>query len=432
MATLDHHPASSEPACARKDGLSLQLRAGRSSPIPTVVTEGERHEVRHVNPAICRMLGLHADQLEGRPWTDLASSTDGHDPVAHFDVVYETGIAAAERVLVTGDAREVLAMVQPWFDDDDRPRGLIIQLVHDSILMPDRPAESQLADDLRAANERLVLSALQHQELAEREKLATDEIRTLEHVREQYVSLISHDLRGPLSAAKMAAQLLLRPSTGESREPHDLAERVIRNLNRMDRMLQDLLDAQRLRAGEPLQLKLETCDLTRLTHSVVEDLRVLHGDVFRVQGEAQLCGVWSPDALTRALWNLAVNAVNYGFKNTPVVIRLTRRDERVTVSVNNRGPPIRPEEMVKLFQPFTRTTNATSGKEKGWGLGLTLVQGCAEAHGGSVTVTSEVETGTTFTLDLPVDARQSHAAPGPVCADAAADETPLSANTQVS
>lgn len=224
-------------------------------------------------------------------------------------------------------------------------------------------------------------------------------------IREHFVSVLAHDLRGPLSAAKLGAQLLSQePQSLDTRR--DLALRIDRNLDRLDRMIRDLLDANRLRAGERLPLRLDTCDLGQIAHEIAEELRVLHGDRFVVESDPRVLGVWSADELRRALSNLGSNAVKYGAPDRPITFTVRRVGGRAVASVHNWGPPIPPDDQAQLFEPFagSRAAIEKSGRA-GWGLGLTLVRGCANAHGGEVSVVSTPAEGTMFTLDLPLDAR---------------------------
>jgi len=223
-------------------------------------------------------------------------------------------------------------------------------------------------------------------------------------LRERFVSVLAHDLRGPLSSAKLAAQVMIaRSEPLEKRQ--ELAVKIDRNLDRLDRMIRDLLDANRIRAGERLSLSLEPCDLGQLAREIADELHALHGKRIELQGEPTLNGIWSADELRRALWNLATNAVKYGDPQREIGISLHRVDGRARVAVHNWGPPIAPEDQATLFEPFARTRAATRSSRPGWGLGLALVRGCAEAHGGTISLESTAEAGTTFTLELPLDSR---------------------------
>jgi signal transduction histidine kinase len=237
------------------------------------------------------------------------------------------------------------------------------------------------------------------------------ELRRERSIREHLVAILAHDLRGPLAAAKLGAELLVEePARLDARR--DLGARIERNLDRMDRMIRDLLDASRVRAGERLALqRLDRCDLVQLTRDVAEELRMVYGDRFVVESDPLVEGMWSADELRRTLWNLGVNAVKYGAKDQPIELRVHRLDGHALAAVHNWGTPIAPEDQKHMFDPFARTRTGVESGTVGWGLGLALVAGCAEAHGGTVRVTSNAEEGTTFTITIPLDARPYQQAP---------------------
>jgi len=221
-------------------------------------------------------------------------------------------------------------------------------------------------------------------------------------VRERFVAALAHDLRGPLTAARLSAGMLVEPPA-ELHQRVDLATRIERNIDRVDRMIRDLLDANRIHAGEPLPLRLDACELRVLVDQVAEEARAQFGERFVVDCD-DVRGVWSVDELHRALWNLVTNAVKYGAAEQPITIRGKATRDAVRLSVHNFGVPIRSGELSSLFHAFHRSAEAETGGQLGWGLGLTLVRGCAEAHGGHADVVSDA-TGTTFSMELPIDSR---------------------------
>jgi len=188
-----------------------------------------------------------------------------------------------------------------------------------------------------------------------------------------------------------------------------LAGRVVRALGQVDQMVRDLLDTNRIRAGQQMSLQVvESLRLGALAKETAEQLASEYGKRFVVEVANDVVGAWSPDHVRRAIWNLATNAVKYGAPDTPVLITVgVSKAGYATLAVHNDGPPIRAEDAEHLFEPFRR---APAAPGRGWGLGLTLVRGVVEAHGGKVEVQSEPGKGTTFTLELPF---RAHAYPQP-------------------
>jgi signal transduction histidine kinase/CheY-like chemotaxis protein len=223
-------------------------------------------------------------------------------------------------------------------------------------------------------------------------------------LRERFMSILAHDLRGPLTVAKMASVILARhPEKLDERR--ELAAKIDANIDRAERMIRDLLDANRIRANERLPLRLNECDLADLVRSLAEELSTIHGKRFILNLDHDVRGIWDAEQLRRAVWNLAINAVKYGAADKPITISAKHEAAAVELSVHNYGPAIPSKDQIYLFDPFARTRQAQSGGQIGWGLGLTLVRGCAEAHGGTISVQSSTASGTTFTLHLPLDSR---------------------------
>jgi signal transduction histidine kinase len=239
------------------------------------------------------------------------------------------------------------------------------------------------------------------------------QLRTEREVRERFVSVLAHDLLGPLAAAKMGMQLLLSHPELLS-ERSSVSAQIVHDLERTDRMVRDLLDVHQIRAGHRITLRLGRTDLVALARDVVQELTMLHGDRFSVKANEHEWGFWSARDMRRALWNLASNAIKYGSKTTRVEIRVASDAGTVELAVHNEGPVIPAEDRPTLFEPFSRAISVPAAVERGWGLGLTLVKGCVEAHGGVVEIESHPERGTTFTLRFPSDARpfQPHANAG--------------------
>lgn len=228
-----------------------------------------------------------------------------------------------------------------------------------------------------------------------------DALRAEKAMRERFVSVLVHDLRAPLATARLAADALAQDTNGHDRR--GLAPKIAHSLDRADRMIRDLLDANCIRAGEPLRLYCERGEMVAIVDEVAAEARAMYGDRFIVDARSRIPGAWSHDELYRALWNLVANAVKYGHRQRPIMMSVVHDKSRVRVSVHNEGAPIPADELGHIFDPYVRSRS--TAERGGWGLGLTLVRGCAEAHGGSVEVVSTADAGTVFTIVLPLDCR---------------------------
>jgi signal transduction histidine kinase len=227
---------------------------------------------------------------------------------------------------------------------------------------------------------------------------ATQFSKTLRDIQELFIVTLTHDLRGPINVVKMGTQLILRRL--ERGDTHvDVAARMISSIDRLDSMIQNLLDASRLRAGESLKLEFEECYLDRLVHDVVEDLSFTYGERFVVVSDCDLRSYCSRKEIRRVIENLAINAVKYGTPRTPITLTLQQTETQISLTIHNEGNPIAPDAQSILFQQFRRTTSAE--EQTGWGLGLFLVKSITEAHQGTIEVESAEGKGTSFIVKLP-------------------------------
>jgi PAS domain S-box-containing protein len=254
---------------------------------------------------------------------------------------------------------------------------------------------------------KVVADLTERTRLIQERDMSKSKVETLEadrDVREQFVASLSHDLRTPLAAARMGAQLLTRQQQLTMDNVNRLSMRIIDNVDRADKLIQNLLDVNRVKAGEKLPLNVSFCNLNQITQNTLDELTTVYGDRFVLLSKQNIEGYWDAIGIRRILENLCTNAIKYGARNSPVTVTLIETPHQAQIAVHNYGNPIPPDEQDQLFEKFIRSPSAQVGSEKGWGLGLTLVRGIAEAHGGRIRVESIVE-GTTFKVDLPLDTR---------------------------
>jgi len=217
-------------------------------------------------------------------------------------------------------------------------------------------------------------------------------------VSEAFIASLSHDLRNPLHVASISAQLLLLKTSDPALT--SLARRIHKKIAETDAMIQTLLDAAVFRSKMKPSLHIVCFDIMSLIEEVCADLPLL-GQQVKVEGK-RMEGYWCRASMKRVLENLVSNAQKYGDSSRAVTVSVQQVDARTLLSVHNEGPPIPEADIARLFTSFQRLENVDV---KGWGLGLPYVQNIAESHGGSVIVDSGEGRGTTFTINLPTDAR---------------------------
>ncbi|HEY6410685.1 MAG TPA: HAMP domain-containing sensor histidine kinase [Ktedonobacteraceae bacterium] len=244
-----------------------------------------------------------------------------------------------------------------------------------------------------------VIEALQCQvdELTKANFLLQDQLAR----KEQYIAMIAHELRGPLTPIISYAQMVARPT----QRPETIqrgTKVIISQARRLTRLVNDLLDSSRLSSGR-FTLKQEICDIAALANETVEELRPLapyHTLILEIP-EAPVMGNWDCGRLQQALGNLLDNAIKYSDEHTTVTVRIWTEDDMAHVSVHNQGASIPSAEIGQLFRPYVRL-QATSARQ-GSGLGLHITKSIIEAHGGTLRLEPHTEgPGTTFSFDLPL------------------------------
>jgi signal transduction histidine kinase len=226
------------------------------------------------------------------------------------------------------------------------------------------------------------------------------EVRRLEQQRDEYLALISHDLRSPLSGIMILVDGMKR-SMAQNGLTVNLAERAERNAMRMKAMLAELTEATTLES-QGVMLRRVTCDLGDLVASVVDGLDDAGARRITIDtGDASPYTVLGdPSRLERVVGNLLTNALKYSAEDAPVSARFARKGGEIELEVIDRGIGIAPESVKMLFDRYYRTT-AGEARATGLGLGLYIARLIVEAHGGRIDVSSEVGKGSTFRLVLP-------------------------------
>jgi signal transduction histidine kinase len=227
-------------------------------------------------------------------------------------------------------------------------------------------------------------------------------LKELERQREEWTSLVAHDLRQPVSVIALALDALRHDTPGgPSEEQQEPLQWIDTSVGKLRRMIEDLLDASRLEARQ-FRLERQPLVLAELVHESVRQMEgQAEGRPIRILATQEARTLGDPLRLDQVLTNLLSNAVKYGTPHTPIDVEVTRVNEELRVSVSNEGPGIAPEELPQLFQRFHRTEGGRKQSE-GIGLGLYICKGLIEAHGGRFWAESVPGHRTTFSFSLPV------------------------------
>jgi len=224
--------------------------------------------------------------------------------------------------------------------------------------------------------------------------------------REQLLAVLGHDLRNPLNAIGASAFQLARAEDLEAPERRAV-ERIRKSAGRMGRMITDILDFARSKLGEGIPVSPQPMNLTDVCQATLEELQVSHpGRPLLFKSSGDTSGDWDPDRVAQVLGNLVSNALQHGGADTPVYTQVRGEAHDVVLEVHNRGEPIPPELLPRIFDPFktpVATSESTSRyqQQRSLGLGLYIVHQIARAHGGRVEVRSSEEEGTTFRVYWP-------------------------------
>lgn len=224
-------------------------------------------------------------------------------------------------------------------------------------------------------------------------------------LRQKFITTLSHDLRTPLTAASMSAEVIARKTKDE--KIISLSERVTENLKRANLMIEKLLDVTKIRSGKSISAEIRSFNFIELIDSTIQDMISIYGDRFLVHAPSEILVDLDPNGVQRILENLCSNAIKYGADNEKVLIDVSIRSYQVVLSVHNKRNPLIPLEREKLFLPFKRGSETAIAGKKGWGIGLTIVKGITEGMKGEIDVDS-TEEGTTFKIILPLHLENEH------------------------
>lgn len=235
-------------------------------------------------------------------------------------------------------------------------------------------------------------------ELRNREKAF--ELERINQLKDQFVNVLSHDLKSPLNVAMMNTRLISR-NINNPEKIKVLTSKTYHSLKRINNMLSDLLDSRSISAGNPLNITFSKFDIIPFLVDVVEDYTSMYGNRFKLNTPGKLEVTVSENYILRAVENLINNALKYGSKETQIEIGVQDFRDHFELWVLNHGKTLSQEEIKKIQEPFTRVNADRS--IQGWGIGLSLINSILEGHKGKLEITSDPVMGTKFNMCFPHD-----------------------------
>lgn len=225
-----------------------------------------------------------------------------------------------------------------------------------------------------------------------------------ERLREEFITIIAHDLRNPLNSIGLLTSGLERKAADRPESERVALLRIRESIGTLNRMISDLMDASLIEARQ-LVLRREQVDVAKLVGGVVERADALvsgHSVEFEPSVDSVEVSA-DPMRIEQICANLLSNAGKYGFPGTPIRVELAAGKHEVIVGVTNSGPAIPTDALQHLFQRFYRTDAARKETAPGTGIGLYLARGLVEAHGGRIWLEPREDNRTTFRFVIPRD-----------------------------
>jgi signal transduction histidine kinase len=228
---------------------------------------------------------------------------------------------------------------------------------------------------------------------------------SVDAARNVFLGILGHDLRSPLGAISLSAEVLLGSGDLPPKATKNVS-RIFTSVKRSIKIVGDLLDFTRTQLGSGIPVRIENDDLALACEGMVEEARAYHPDrQIDLVSQPSFPGRFDKSRMEQVIANLIGNAIQHGETSTPVTVTLKKHEGNALVSVHNCGPAIEEDAKQSMFNPMTRhlqSGNLEYGAGAGLGLGLYIASAIVSSHHGSIDVVSSPGSGTTFTVSIPM------------------------------
>jgi PAS domain S-box-containing protein len=336
---------------------------------------------RYLNPAAQRLLGVSSEEAR-------------RDPEVVFERIHPEDRSLVFRAGGEDGVIEAPVRFRLVRQSDDQVTWLEVrEVVLERSGGHPHVVQGVARDVTRQWSEEVALRrALQQQERA------AEELRALDEMKSMFLRAVSHELRTPLTAVLGAAMTLQRRRELSDEQADALLDAINRQAHRLERLLEDLLNVDRLSRGD-VEPERSPTDLVALVHRVVAAFEDESHPVSVVGGDV-VVDVDAPK-VERIVDNLLRNAGKHTPPGTPIRVEVTAEDGGAVLSVEDEGPGVPPELRRRVFEPFAQGQNVREVASPGTGIGLALVSKLAEIHGGQAWIEDPPAGGARFVVTLP-------------------------------
>ena len=357
------------------------------------------------NEGAQRLLGFEAAIAQGHPFSDLLGGGEASQVESSWlcDEVRQAGfIRGHETTCLAADGRRVEVDVTATLlrGDNGQPAGMSVVL-RDITRRRSREEETQRLNTTlsKRSAERNDELAVKVQELGR----ANTELQKLDQTRSEFVSLVSHQIRAPLTnmgGAVQRMQLDCRAINPTCARMFTIFEQQV---DRLDRLVQDVLNASRLEDGE-VSLHPEPISMMPIARQAANEIRAgTPGRTIRLADKPGLPLAYADrDRVAEVLVNLLDNADKYSPPGQEIAVQVRADQTEVTVAVRDAGPGIPPQDLERVFDKFYRTDSSDAQMAYGYGLGLYVCRRLMEAQGGRIWAENHPDGGALFSLSMPV------------------------------